>query len=59
MLLSVESVFPERAVISVCIIIIFIVDILKCISVEFFFLSFKPKRVSFKISLVTPYHSIL
>ena len=36
--------------------ITFVVDTLKCMSVGFFFLSFKPRRVSFKISLATPYH---
>lgn len=51
--LSVDTILPERAIIAVCMIFTFVVDILKWMSMEFSFLSFEPKKVSFKINIVT------
>ena len=51
--LSVDTILPERAIIAVCMIFSFVFDTLKWMSIEFSFLSFEPKKVSFKINIAT------
>jgi len=53
---TIEPTFPEWALIIICLVVIFAIDIFKAMQTRFTFRSFKSKSISYEICFIASHH---